>query len=55
VRDPRELRDILPGIRPAATTSGAGRERRANRTFHDQIDITGLGERSKTGGVDMTM
>jgi hypothetical protein len=45
------------GIRPAATGSGAGRVRRANRTFHDHVDVTGLGEspRSKTDGVDMTM
>jgi hypothetical protein len=43
------------GICSAATGSGAGRGRRANRTFHDQIDVTGLGERSNTDGVDMTM
>jgi hypothetical protein len=43
------------GIRPAATGSGAGRVRRANRTFHGHVDVTGLGERSDIEGVDMTM
>jgi hypothetical protein len=42
-------------IRTGATGSGAGRGRRANRTFHDHVDVTGLGERSETDVVDMTM
>jgi hypothetical protein len=55
VRGRRERGTSRQGILPAAAGSGAGRGRRANRTFHDQVDVTGLGERSTTDGVDMTM